>query len=133
LLVALVLVAGVAWAQVWFSTWLENLNATAASDPERAVHEAAQIIRLCEVALSASSVVFAAFFYRFFQLGLRESRIPPSGWWSFGAWRARVGPEARRMSQLGLFLPPLLVASAFVTVVVVECLLRRLLDGRLAV
>jgi hypothetical protein len=126
------LVAGVAWAQAWFSTWLEKLNATATSDPEQAVHEAVRMIRVCEFALCTSSLAFAAFFYRFFQLGLRESRIPPSGWWSLGAWRARVGPEARRMSQLGRFLPPLLVVSALMAVVLIECLLHSLLNGRLA-
>jgi len=132
LLVVCALGAAVAWAQVWMSTWLERLHEMAASDPERAVDEAVRIIRVCEVALCASSAVFAAFGYRFFQLAVRESRIPPSGWWSLGAWRVMVGPEARRRSRLGRFLPFLLAGSTLAIVVVIECLLRAILEGELA-
>jgi hypothetical protein len=132
LLVILLLTAIAAWAHVWMSAWLEAVNETASSDPERAVAEAVQMIRLCEVALCAASVLFGTFLYRFFQLGLREGRLPPSGWWSLGAWRAAVGARALRMSRLGLALALLLPISTAVTVLLIECLLRALLHGELS-
>ena len=129
-LVLLVLIPLAAWIQVWMSAWVEALNDTASSEPERAVAEAVQMIRLCEVALCVSSVLFAVFLFRFFQLGLRESRLPPSGWWSYGAWRAMVGPKASRMSRFGIAFTLLLPVSAAATVVVIEYLLLALLDGK---
>jgi len=130
LLLFLALVALAPWIQEWMSAWRGALDDTASTDPERAVAEAVQIIRLCEIALIASSALFGAFLYRFFQLGLRESRVPPSGWWSLGAWRVVVGPSARRMSRIGLFLSVLLPVSTVAIVLVIEHLLRTLLDGK---
>ena len=120
-------------AQLWLSAWLEAINHTARSDPERAVAEAVRLIRLCEVALCVSSGVFALFLARFFQLGLREARLPPSGWWSLGAWRAVVGPSAQRMSRIGLTSSLFLLALSVGAVLVIESLLRALLSGRPAV
>lgn len=128
-LVPLVLAALVAWAQASVAGWQEALNDSMSSDPERAVAEATRMIRLCEAALCASSLLSAAFLYRFFTLGLREGRLPPSGWWSIGAWRMIIGPKARRMSRMGLAFTLLLPVTAVVTVLVVEYLLWALLAG----
>lgn len=131
LLIALLALTALAlWAQAWVSASLAAIDEAMSSDPERAVADAVRIIRLCEVALVASSVLLAAFLYRFFRLGLREGRLPPSGWWSLGAWRAAVGDRARRMSRLGLAFTLFLPVSSAATVLVIEHILRTLLDGK---
>jgi hypothetical protein len=132
LIVTLVMVALAAWAQSWMSGWMGAVEATADSDPERAIVEATRLIRLCEAALLASSVAFAVFLARFFQLGLREARLPPSGWWSLGAWQAVVGDQAQRMSRLGLGLTLLLLIATAAMVLAIEVLLRAILAGSAA-
>lgn len=130
LLVTLAMAALAVWGHVWLSGWLEGFEATAESDPERAIAEAVRFIRLCEVALLASSLLFCGFLARFFQLALRQARLPPSGWWSLAARRVLGGPEARRMARLGLWLTLLLGALAAATVVMIEALLQSLLAAR---
>jgi hypothetical protein len=46
----------------------------------------------------------AAYIFRFCQLGAREGRLPPSGWWSLGAYRARVGDSVQRFAAAGRVL-----------------------------
>jgi len=126
-----VVVGALAVSTVWgfgeFSAWRRAIEDTAARDRDLGVAHAVAIIRACEISLCAVSLVFAAFLRRFFQLGLREERLPPSGWWSLGAWRAQVGESARRACRRGLWLVWLLPVSAILTVGVFELLLRSLL------
>jgi len=129
LLVVLLACALAAWGQLWMTPWLEAFESRSKADPEGTVSEAVRVIRLCEIALFATSAFLGAFLFRFFQLGLRESRIPPEGWWSLGAWRAMVGPHAARMGRIGLLLSPLLPRSAIAIVWILERLLHSLLSG----
>jgi hypothetical protein len=116
-----------AGAQTWVSARVRAISDTAATDRELAVAQALELIRLCETALLASSVVFAACLYAFFRRGLREGRLPPSGWWSLGAWRVASGPDVRRMGRLGLALTAFLPASAVAIILVLEFLLHPVL------
>jgi len=127
LLTLLAMAAIVLWVQTELDGRLEALEATADSDPEGATSQAVRLVRWCEVALCTSTLLFTAFLARFFQLAGREGRLPPSGWWSLGAWRVLVGPEARRLSRLGLSLTLLLPALTAATIFVTETLLRSLL------
>lgn len=129
LLVTVVLGVFAVWAFGELDTWRDGLRESAARDPDLAAARAVDAIRACEVALLAVSLAFGAFLRRFFALGLREARLPPSGWWSFGAWRARVGPAAQRVCRQGLWLAWLLPGSAVLLIVVLELLLRSLAAG----
>lgn len=111
---------------------LDNLEALASSDPEAARVEAIRILRLSAWSLCAIMVLFCAYLYRYFQLGRREGRLPPSGWWSLGAFRAMVGRRARRMCQFGLVLSGVLLAAAIGLVLAVEHLIG-LIEGGLMV
>ena len=129
LVVVLVCGALALWAQLEISALLRELEASGRSDPERAVAEATRLIRLCELALGVSSLALSAFLVAFFRRALREERLPPSGWWSLGAWRMLTGPEVRQRSRVGLALAlaiPLLTAA---TIAIIEVLLRMALAG----
>ncbi len=131
LLVVLLIACGLAFAgQQWLDEWQRAFDARAEQDPESAIAEAVQLLRLCEVSLLVVSAGMGAFLFRFFQLGLREARIPPSGWWSLGAWRARVGPPAEWISRIGLFAALALPVSAIAIVWLLERLVRSLLQGQ---
>ena len=132
LLAVLVLVPLAAWSHLWFSDWIDALRETASFDRETARAEALRTLRLLEWVFCAVSSVFSAFLFRYFQLGLREGRLPPSGWWSFGALRVAVGPTALRMSKFGLVISVVLLTATIGFVLAVECLLRVLLAGKLA-
>ncbi len=129
LLAILLLVPSAFWAHLWVSGWLDSLRETASSDPEVARSEALRVLRLLEFAFGAVSSVLSAFLFRYFQLGLRESRLPPSGWWSFGAYRVAVGPTALRMSKFGLVLSVVLLSATIGFVLAVEYLRRVILAG----
>jgi hypothetical protein len=116
----------------WLTSWLEHLEALASSNPEAAQDEAIRILRFCAWSLCAVIVGFCAYLFRYFQLGRREGRLPPSGWWSLGAFRAIVGRKARRMSKFGLVLSGVLLASAIGLALAVEHLIRLIEGGLLA-
>jgi hypothetical protein len=131
LLAVLVLVPLAFWSRLWVSDWLDGLREIASFDREAARDEALRTLRLLEWAFCAVSSVFSAFLFRYFQLGLRESRLPPSGWWSLGAYRVAVGPTALRMSKFGLVLSLVLLTGTIGFVLAVEYLLRVILAGKL--
>lgn len=87
------------------------------------------MIRGGELALLGSSALVAPFLFRFFQLGRRQARLPPEGWWSLGAWRALVGPPARRAGLIGMGLCVALTGATLALVVAIELLLGSLLRG----
>jgi hypothetical protein len=120
------------WTHAWASGWLDSLRATASSDPEIARVEALRVLRLLEWVFCGVSSVFSAFLFRYFQLGLREERLPPSGWWSIGAYRLAVGSTARRMSKFGLVLSVVLLTAAIGFVLAVEYLIRVILVEKVA-
>ena len=76
-------------------------------------------------------VVLCAYLFRYFQLGCREGRLPPSGWWSFGALRAIVGGKAHRMSRFGLVLTVIVLAAAICFGLAVERLIHLIEAGML--
>jgi hypothetical protein len=115
------------WVHVWMSGWLDSLRAIASSDPEAARAEALRALRLLEWASFAVLSLLSAFLFRYFQLGLREGRLPPSGWWSLGAYRLAVGRTARRMSKFGLVLSAVLLTAAIGFVLAIEHLLQVIL------
>jgi hypothetical protein len=132
LLAVAVLVPMAFWAHVWMADWVDSLRATASSNPEAARAEALRALRLVEWAFCGISSVFSACMFRHFQLGLQEGRLPPSGWWSLGAYRVAVGPTARRMSRFGLVLCVALLTATIAFVFAVEHLLRVILVEKLA-
>ncbi|UCE85658.1 MAG: hypothetical protein JSU66_15210 [Deltaproteobacteria bacterium] len=90
---------------------------------------AARALRLSGWAFCAVSAAFSSYLFRYFQLGLRDGRLPPSGWWSLGAYRVAVGPTARRISRFGLVLAGFLFAASVGFALAIENLVRVLLEG----
>lgn len=133
LLAVLVLLPMAVWVNVWLSGWLSHLRAIASSDPEAARAEALHAIRTLGWTLCAVSSVFSAYLLRYFQLGLREGRLPPPGWWDLGAHRVAVGPTALRLCRLGLSLSVFLLTAAIGFALAVEYLLRAFALEKLAV
>lgn len=119
-------------AYVWVSNWTESVRALASSDPGAAQGEALRILRLCTWSLGAVMAGFCAYLFRYFQLGRREGRLPPSGWWSLGALRAIVGRKARRVGLFGLVLTGMLLAATIGLALAVEHLIRLIKGGMLA-
>jgi hypothetical protein len=132
LLAILVLVPLAVCFHLWSSEWIDALRETASFDREAARAEALSALRLLAWVFCAISSVFSAFLFRYFQLGLREGRLPPSGWWSFGALRVAVGPTALRMSRFGMVLAVVLLTATIGFVLAVEYLLRVILTQSLA-
>lgn len=123
------LVALAAYAS--WSEWHDHLRELVTADPEAAAAEAVHMLRCVSWSLCIVLAGFSVFLLRYFQLGHRESRLPPSGWWSLGAYRVAVGPSARWMSRIGLVLSVLLFGAAIGLPLAVEHLLRVLHDGGL--
>jgi hypothetical protein len=132
LLSVVLLVPLVLGTQLWLSDWMERIRALASSDPAAAQAEALRALRLASWSFCAALAGLSAYLFRYFQLGRREGRLPPSGWWSFGAWRAAVGPTARRMSRIGLALSVVLFAAGIGFALAVEHLMRLIRDGKFA-
>ena len=123
---ALLLVAMIGLsAQWWAHRYLQGLESLRASSPEAAAAAAERGLRLLGQTVCGFSLASAALLFRYFQLGLREQRLPPSGWWSLGARRMAVGPGARGLCRLGLGLSLLLALAGVGTLLAVRQLLER--------
>ena len=99
---ALAVAAIAALCDQWTRHYLAALDAQAAADPRHAAAAAERGLlaigaTVCGFSLSASLLLA-----RCFQLGLREQRLPPSGWWSLGTLRVAIGPGARTRCRIGL-------------------------------
>jgi len=114
---------------LWARHHLEQIQRLGASDPQAAAAAAERGLRLLGEAVCGFSLVCAALLARYFQLGLREERLPPSGWWSLGARRAAVGAGARALGRFGLGLSALLAAAGVGCLVAVDRLLAALSRG----
>ena len=68
-------------------------------------------------------VIFSALNAKYFKTGLLEGRLPPSGWWSLGAWRVAVGPGVKRMAKFGYAISLLLLITGIGSVTALECFL----------
>jgi hypothetical protein len=100
---ALLAVLAVGLAADHFTTrYVEEIDALSALDPSAAEAAAADALRRVGALVCGVALAIAALFARFFWLGLREARVPPSGLWSLGAHRVAVGESARWISRVGL-------------------------------
>jgi hypothetical protein len=126
-----VLVPLIVGAHFWMTNWLKDLQVLAASDPEAARDEAIRFLRISTWSLCAVMLCFCAYFIRYCQLGRREGRLPPSGWWSLGAFRVIVGRRARRLSEFGFMISAVLIAASIGLGFAVEYLIRLIEGGML--
>jgi hypothetical protein len=129
-LVAVVAAGYFAHARV--SELLAELELLAATDPGAAIEQAVYWLRGATLAFCALLAVFCLLLFRSCQLARREGRMPPSGWWSYGALYAKTGEAARRMARLGQWLAGLLLLASLGLAIVVEYTVRLLLSGNLA-
>ena len=111
------------------SDWVEHLEMIAAGDPRAALDEAIYWLRRAALFLCALLALICAFLFRSCQLARREGRLPPSGWWSYGALWATTGDRARRQARIGQWLAGVLLAAAVCLGLAVEYTARLLLAG----
>ena len=69
--------------------------------------------RIIVWSFGALLIVTSVIMFRCFNLGVRESRFPPSGLWSLGSWRAIVGPRVKQLAFVGYALSLLLFIMGF--------------------
>lgn len=118
-------------AHLWVSGFLERLQQDAAADPAAAIDAAVSTIRRSVWLLCTLLAVFCAYLFRYSQLARREGRLPPAGWWSYGALHAIIGARARRMGRFGQWLAGLLLAASVGLAFAVEHLVTLLEGGGL--
>lgn len=90
------------WARAWMEGYRERLEALAREDVAAAALLAERMLWEVGWIACGFTLVAGVVLIRYFQLALREGRLPPSGLWSLGAYRALVGRSARRRARLGL-------------------------------
>lgn len=90
------------WAHSWTEGYRARLEALAREDARAAALLAEQMIWQIGWIVFGFTLVVGVLLIRYFQLALREGRLPPSGLWSLGSHRAVVGRSARRRARLGL-------------------------------
>lgn len=120
--VCLVFGFGVA-AQFWTHSYLQKLQSLGVSDPAAGAAAAERGLRLVGQAVFGFTLVTGAVFFRYFQLGVRQQQLPPSGWWSLGARRVAVGSGARWLARLGLVVSLLLPAAGLGCLLAIRYLL----------
>lgn len=107
------------WAQAYTTEFLETINSNTLSTAQ----SASQLIlhlRIVTWSFSAILIILSALNFRYFKTGIQEERLPPTGWWSLGAWRAIVGPRVKRLASLGYAFSLLLFITAFGLAIAVE-------------
>jgi hypothetical protein len=107
--------------------WVGALRELAASNPAAAAAAAARGLRGIGWGLAAILVLVAALLARSSQLGLQQGRIPPSGWWSLGAYQAATGTTAKRIGRGGLVMAALMAVVGVVNAFVFERLVESFL------
>ena len=109
---AALLVFVLTWSgDLWTRRYLQGLQELRTSDPASATAAADLGLRVLAWTVCGFALGCAALLARYFQLGLREQRLPPAGWWSLGARKAAVGPGTRALCRFGLGLA-LVIATA---------------------
>jgi hypothetical protein len=103
--------------------YLAGLQAQAAANPQEAASAAEHGLLWIGRFVSGFALAASTLLARCFQLALREQRLPPSGWWSLGALRAVVGPDARTLSAFGLFVSTLLAGAGVGCLLVIQHLI----------
>lgn len=112
-LLVVILAAGVAalGLQHWTAGWTRHLEDLRQADPRAAAEAARDVLHGLAWAICAGSLLVAGLLFRFFQLSVREERLPPSGWWSLGAFRAMAGTGARRAGRVGMVVCVVIAAA----------------------
>jgi hypothetical protein len=81
---------------------------------------------------TGSTLLVSILLARGCQLGLREGRIPPSGWWSLGAHRVAIGATALCVGRAGLVLAGLLALLGVATGILFEHLIDNVVSTQAA-
>ena len=115
----LVLGLGVA-AQYWTRTYLQELQSLGVSDPRATAAAAERGLLFIGQSVFGFTLVSGALFFRYFQLGYREQRLPPDGWWSLGVRRVASGSGVRRLSRVGLVLSLLLPIAGLICLLTIR-------------
>jgi hypothetical protein len=126
-----VLLLGVC-VQLWVAEHIAALEALAKSEPFMARVVAEDGLRRLSRFLAGFCVFSSALLARYFQLGLRQGRVPPHGWWSLGSHRAATGTTARRLGRVGLCLAALLSLLGVAAMLLMEHLIESLLHAQRA-
>lgn len=113
-------------AHFWTQSYLGELRSLRASNPPAAAAAAERGLRLLGQIVCGFSLIVSVLFFRYFQIGLRERRLPPSGYWSLGARRAAVGPGVDRLCRVGLGLSLLLATAGIGSLLAMRSLLATL-------
>ena len=100
LLTVLIITPLFMWAHGYKTEFLDTINTNTLSDP-KIYNQLILHIRLIVWPFSIILMALSALNYRCFKAGTREGRLPPSGWWSLGAWRAIVGPRVNKIALFG--------------------------------
>jgi hypothetical protein len=124
-----VLVLGIG-AQRWATGHLLDLQAAAERDPRSAAAGAERTLRNLSWTVGGFCLLNAVLLARHCQLGLRQGRLPPRGWWSLGAHRMAVGPTADRLGRVGLLLALVLGLVGIVIMFLFDRLIDSLVAGR---
>jgi len=119
-------------AQLWTADYIRELQVLAKSDPDGARVAAERTLRGLGWFLGGFCLLIAAVFARYFQLGVRQGRLPPGGWWSLGAHRAATGTTAQRIGRVGLWLSVFLAILGIAGSLLVIHLIESLLAARIA-
>ena len=118
------------FAHSWATNHIRHLQALAESEPQAARVAAEHTLRGLSEFAGVFCVLASSFLARYFQLGLRQGRLPPGGWWSLGAHRAATGTTARQLSRAGLGLSALLALLGIITFFLVNHLVESLFAAR---
>lgn len=118
---------------VQMTDYIAELETLAAADPEAALARAAAFLRRAVWGMCVLLGAFCLYFFRYSQLGRREGRLPPSGWWSFGALHAVVGERAQRIGRFGQWLAAALLIATIGFGLAVEHLARLIETGRMGI
>ena len=120
-------------AQLWVTDHIRHLQAFAKSEPKEAGAVAELTLRGLGWFTGGFCLLSSALLVRYFQLGLRQGRVPPHGWWSLGAHRAATGTTAQRVGRVGLWLAILLGLLGIASMFLVNHLIESFLAARPAV
>jgi hypothetical protein len=107
------------WAQAYTTEFFETINSNTLSADQTA-NQLILHVRIVVWSFSAILIIFSALNFRCFKVGIQEGRLPPTGWWSLGAWRAIVGPRVKRIAPFGYAISLLLFITAFGLAIAVE-------------
>ena len=113
----------------WMDDAQIELERLLESDPQQARERIMHFLRYAIYSAITLLLLFCVLMWRFFQLARRQQRLPPEGWWSLGAYRARVGESARRLALVGMWLAAILAGLGVGLVLLIEQLVIVMFSG----